>query len=107
MDIQDVRDKWKRNNKLLFTRESACLQELLSLIRLQSRKTLALWALTCVQQPIDRLKERYPADTRPEAARLLSIVQGLQISPAGNGLPFCGRINVQTRNSSYGKRRTK
>ncbi len=73
MDIQDVRDKWKRNNKLLFTRESACLQELLSLIRLQSHKTLALWALTCVQQPIDRLKERYPTDTRPETARLLSM----------------------------------
>ena len=72
MYIQDVKEKWKRNNKLLFTRESACLQELLSLIRMQSHKTLVLWALECVQYPVATLKERYPADTRPEAAVCLS-----------------------------------
>lgn len=72
MDIQDVKEKWNRNNNLLFSRESVCLQELLRLMRIQNHKTLALWALTCAQQPARILKERYPTDTRPEAALALS-----------------------------------
>lgn len=72
MYIQDIKEKWKRNNKLLLTRESVCLQELLFLIRMQSHKTLALWALECVQSPVAALKVRYPADTRPQTALCLS-----------------------------------
>ncbi len=68
MDLQDVQEKWKRKNKILFSRNSPCLQELLQHIRLQKHRTLVLWAFDCVQEPVRVLKERYPHETRPETA---------------------------------------
>lgn len=42
MEFKDVEVKLKKKNKILFTRESACLQELLKEIRLQKHRTLVL-----------------------------------------------------------------
>ena len=72
MDLQDVKEKMKRKNKILFSRESACLQELLASIRLQKHTTLVKWALECAKAPLHLLKERYPDETRPETALQLS-----------------------------------
>ena len=71
MNLEDVYEKYKRKNQVLFNRDSACLQELLSMIRQQKHRTLVLWAFQCAEPITDILKERYPRDRRPkEALRL-------------------------------------
>lgn len=68
MNLEDVREKYKRKNQVLFDRDSACLQELLRLIRQQKHRTLVMWAFECAEPVVDRLRERYPKDHRPEEA---------------------------------------
>lgn len=68
MDLEDVKAKLKRKNQILFSRDSACLQELLQLIRKQKHRTLAMWALECAEIPVKILKEHYPEEERPEIA---------------------------------------
>lgn len=64
----DVELKIKRKNKVLFTRDSLCLQELLKLIRLQTHKTLVLWAFYCVEEVIKIYNGKYQDDFRPTIA---------------------------------------
>lgn len=68
----DAAEKLRRGNQLLFSRESLCLQPLLQCIRLQNRRTLVLWALTCAEGPAASLQARYPADPRPRQAMELA-----------------------------------
>lgn len=68
VDLDDVREKYRRKNQLLFSRESACLQDLIRLICLQKHRTIVLWAFTCAEHPVALLKRAYPDDTRPEEA---------------------------------------
>lgn len=72
MDMTDVRARFLRGNRLLFTRESPCLQELLANMRQESRRTLVCWALTSAEQPVELLASCYPADNRPRDALRLS-----------------------------------
>ena len=72
MDMADVYALCRRGNRLLFTRESACLQGLLGLMRHESRRTLVCWALTCARRPVRLLADRYPEDDRPAEALRLS-----------------------------------
>lgn len=64
----DAAEKAKRGNQILFSRESLCLQPLLQAFRQENRRTLVLWALTCVQTPAAILRKQYPADPRPQQA---------------------------------------
>lgn len=66
--LDEVKIKLSKKNQLLFSRESSCLQELLELIRKQKHRTLVMWALICVEEPLKILKEKYPNDNRPEEA---------------------------------------
>lgn len=68
MEMQDVRNKLKRGNQLLFSRDSPCLQELILLISRQKHRTLVKWALDGARGPVKRLKARYPGENRPETA---------------------------------------
>ena len=68
VDLDDVREKYRRKNQLLFSRESACRQDLIRLICLQKHRTIVLWALRCAEIPVALLKCAYPDDTRPEEA---------------------------------------
>jgi len=54
--------------KLLVTRESACLQPMLSLIEEQNHRTLVLWSLDCARHVLPIFEERYPSDGRPGQA---------------------------------------
>lgn len=65
---EDVELKIKRKNKILFTRESKCLKQLLELIRMQKHKTLVLWAFCCVEELIKIYDFKYPNDFRPTIA---------------------------------------
>lgn len=66
--MTEVQAKLQRKNQILFSRQSACLQPLLAQIRLQSHRTLVLWAFACVKQPLARLKEHMPQELRPAKA---------------------------------------
>lgn len=61
----DVETKLKRKNKILFSRESQCLQELIELIQLQNHRTLVMWALDCARLPLIQLEAKYPGEYRP------------------------------------------
>lgn len=66
MDLSDVKEKMSKKNKILFSRDSSCLQELLQLLRKQNHRTIVLWAFECVKEPVQLLKERYPDEKRPQ-----------------------------------------
>lgn len=56
----DVKRKLKKGNKILFSRESRCLKELICLIESQNRHTLVMWALDCARQPLILFETKYP-----------------------------------------------
>lgn len=63
--FSDVEIKLKRRNKILFSRDSQCLQELIKLIQLQNHRTLVIWALDCAKLPLEQFKAKYPDERRP------------------------------------------
>ncbi len=54
--------------KLLFTRESPCLQPIRALIEKQKHRTLVLWAIDCAQRILPIFENRVPDDPRPRLA---------------------------------------
>ncbi|MFG6146857.1 putative immunity protein [Halobacillus sp. B23F22_1] len=63
----DVEIKWKKKNKLLFSRNSLCLQDLKKQIQRQNHRTLVLWALDCASATLAQFEARYPDEQRPRA----------------------------------------
>lgn len=66
--FSDVERKLKKKNKILFTRDSECLQELKMLIEQQKHRTLVMWALDCAKDPLAQFEEKYPHELRPRKA---------------------------------------
>ncbi len=66
--FSDVEQKLKKKNKILFSRDSECLQELKMLIGQQKHRALAMWALDCAQAPLAQFEEKYPQELRPRIA---------------------------------------
>lgn len=64
----DVDDKIKRKNKILFSRDSQCLQELIKLIEIQKHRTLVMWALDCAKSTLEQFEAKYPDEPRPGRA---------------------------------------
>ena len=54
--------------KLLFTRESECIQSLRELIEQQKHRTLAMWAVDCAVPVLALFEEKYPQEKRPYEA---------------------------------------
>lgn len=71
VDIRSIESKYKKGNKLLFSRDSECLRDLIRLIEEQSHRTLVMWALDCAQIPLAVLEERCPDEQRPRRALTL------------------------------------
>jgi len=63
--FSDVEIKIKKRNKILFSRDSRCLQELIKLIQLQNHRTLVMWALDCAKLPLEQFEAKYPDERRP------------------------------------------
>lgn len=61
----DVEIKLKKRNKILFSRDSQCLQELIKLIELQNHRTLVMWALDCAKSPLEQFEAKYSDERRP------------------------------------------
>ncbi len=62
--FSDVEIKLKKGNKILFSRDSQCLQELIELIQLQNHRTLVMWALDCAKVPLKQFEAKYPDECR-------------------------------------------
>lgn len=61
----DVEAKLKKRNKILFSRDSKCLQELINLIQLQNHRTLVMWALDCAKLTLEQFEAKYSDERRP------------------------------------------
>lgn len=64
--FSDVEIKLKKRNKMLFSRDSQCLQELIKLIQLQKHRTLVMWALDCAKLTLQQFEAKYPDEHRPK-----------------------------------------
>jgi len=63
--FSDVEIKLKKRNKMLFSRDSQCLQALINLIQLQNHRTLVMWALDCAKLTLEHFEAKYPDEQRP------------------------------------------
>ena len=63
--FSDVEIKIKKRNKMLFSRDSQCLQELINLIQIQNHRTLVMWALDCAKLSLEQFEAKYPDERRP------------------------------------------
>ena len=64
----EVRDRLKRGNQVLFTKDCGYLSGLTELIRGSDHRTLVLWALELAENSVDELERRYPGEKRPRLA---------------------------------------
>jgi hypothetical protein len=63
--FSDVEIKLKKKNKILFSRDSQFLQDLIKLIQLQNHRTIVMWALDCAKAPLEQFEAKYPDEHRP------------------------------------------
>ncbi len=64
--------KYKRGNRLFFSRDSDCLFGLIRLIEQQRHRTLVMWAFECAQKSLSTFEAKYPHEPRPRKAVELS-----------------------------------
>ncbi|ERI91387.1 hypothetical protein HMPREF1982_03346 [Clostridiales bacterium oral taxon 876 str. F0540] len=67
MMFSDVEIKLKKRNKILFSRDSECLQDLKKMIQLQNHRTLVMWALDCAEVTLEQFEAKYTDERRPRA----------------------------------------
>lgn len=66
--FSDVDIKLEKRNKILFSRDSQCLHELIKLIEAQNHRTLVMWALDCAKTTLAKFESKYPNELRPRIA---------------------------------------
>ncbi len=64
----EVRARLKRNNQVLFAKDSEYLQELARLLQEQNHRVVTLWALAFAEETVAKLGEKYPEEARPQEA---------------------------------------
>ena len=68
MWLAEVNAKAKRHNQILFSKESALLDDFRRLIGQVNRRALILWGLELAEETAQKLEEKYPEDHRPREA---------------------------------------
>lgn len=69
MDWMDqVLEKAKRKNQILFSKDSPLLHGLAQLLPRQDRRVLILWALDLAEETVQALENRHPDEPRPRSA---------------------------------------
>lgn len=66
--LDEVTIKLKKKNQILFSKNSAYLQDLMQLVGEQNHRTMVLWAFEFADETVQKLRERHPMDRRPENA---------------------------------------
>lgn len=64
----EVSIKLKRNNQVLFTKNSEYLQDLTLLFHKQTHRVMTLWVFDFATESIVKLEEKYPKERRPREA---------------------------------------
>lgn len=72
MIFSDVEAKIRKKNKILFSRESLCLQALIQLLEVQNHRTQVMWALDCAKKTLEQFEAKYPEEPRPRVCLSLS-----------------------------------
>ncbi len=70
--LNEVQNKIKRKNMVLFAKNSEFLIELTSLIQEQNHRTMVLWAFEFADETVRKLLEHYPNEKRLKVAVLKS-----------------------------------
>lgn len=75
--IEEVKEKQRKKNQILFDKKSSLLQEFMQELSKQSRRVVVLWAFSFVEESVYVLLEKYPHETRMlecfECAKLWSM----------------------------------
>lgn len=66
--LEEVQQKYKRKNQVLFSKENPILEELSFLASGEAHRALVLWALELAKEDADTLESKYPLDPRPQQA---------------------------------------
>ncbi len=66
--VEEVKIRLKKKNQILFSKDSAYLQDLNSLFQEQNHRTMALWAFDFAAESIQVLESKYPGEKRPREA---------------------------------------
>ncbi|MDR2944748.1 MAG: hypothetical protein LBU81_06710 [Methanosarcinales archaeon] len=66
--LDEVKERMKRKNQILFSKDSAFLADLADLIGSQTHRAIVLWALEFAKEAADTLLETYPEELRPQEA---------------------------------------
>lgn len=101
--LEEVQEKQKRKNQILFSRDTPLFRALNLLIEGQSRRVQVLWALDLAAETVEELETRYPQEDRPrqalEAARLWA--QGkCKMSLARRAILDCHTLAKELRDPS-------
>lgn len=99
MNFDDVKAKYRRKNKILFSRESLCLQELIALICKQKHRTIVMWILQWANQTADILNKRYPDEERFNNAIVQSTrwaMGKIKMSIAKKAILDCHKVAKET-----------
>lgn len=65
--MDEVRQKIKRRNQILFEKDSPLLAELSALLAEQNRRAVVLWAFSLAEDAVSLLRERLPGEDTPAA----------------------------------------
>lgn len=68
LDLTESKEKLERKNKILFSRTSACFEQLIFEIEKCNRCEIVLWGLLQAERIAKNLKKKYPCDERPMQA---------------------------------------
>lgn len=66
--LQEVQQKIKRKNQILFSKECPLFVQLNLLLAQQNHRAVVLWALELAEEAVSCLQERHPQDSRPTDA---------------------------------------
>jgi len=70
--LNEVQNRIKRKNQILFAKNSEFIADLAALIQEQNHRTMVLWAFEFADEAVHKLIERYPNEKRLESAVLIS-----------------------------------
>lgn len=70
--LDEVNEKLKRKNKILFSKDNSIFNELNMLIETKERLEVVLWALDLAEESVRELELLYPDDKRPRTALIKS-----------------------------------
>jgi len=101
----DVDIKIKKKNKILFSKNSECLKELVELMNSSSHKELVLWAFDCCETTLDIFEEKYQQEKRPRICRDTTIEWSkgkIKMPIAKKAILDCHRVSKEIDDSEYG-----